>query len=268
MGKRLWCFPTAFLLVVGVAVVGNSGWADEQASAQTLFKRLDSNEDGWLSGTELQKGLWLKYDANADKEVTRREFLSGYSREHHAVATKGARPTKTVSKVRAGKSAARPVKPTANKTLFGASGLPLQFYSTWTYRSYLIFDKRFDNGAPTVTRGVGGTITLGPNGTYEKELTFPGPYGINRFAQRGHYQLTDIKSQGRLKVGKITFNYLDSGGKGQSYGGDFNFDLQGLSLVMTLNQDVNGKEIYGLVVKGTENVARKYDDNGQVILGS
>ncbi len=46
-----------------------------------LWKQLDITEDGWLSGTELQDGTWLKYDTDGDKEVTKDEFMAGRAKE-------------------------------------------------------------------------------------------------------------------------------------------------------------------------------------------
>ena len=46
---------------------------------EKAFVLLDWNNDGWLSGTELD-GKWEKYDANGDGIVTKDEFLKGRSK--------------------------------------------------------------------------------------------------------------------------------------------------------------------------------------------
>lgn len=51
--------------------------ADKQADEnEALWIHLDRNESGWLSGNELNGG-WVKYDTDADGEVTKAEFMAG-----------------------------------------------------------------------------------------------------------------------------------------------------------------------------------------------
>src|SRR5688572_23978258 len=52
---------------------------------ETLWKKLDSNPDGWLDGKELEGG-WIKFDTDGDKEVTKAEFLAGRAKERTTVA--------------------------------------------------------------------------------------------------------------------------------------------------------------------------------------
>ncbi|RSK47114.1 hypothetical protein [Hymenobacter rigui] len=138
-----------------------------------------------------------------------------------------------------------------------AAKLPAQFFGTHTYVAYVIFDPNHSS-QPTRTRGVGGTLWLGPAGTYEKKLKIPGPYGPYTFNESGRYT---------VKGNRINFTYAESKGQPVSYGGTFHFDTASLSMGMILNEDEKGgREVFGLVVKGTENVERAFDDNGNVTI--
>lgn len=48
---------------------------------EVAWKLLDWNDDGWLSGTELD-GKYDRYDADGDGRVTKQEFLAGWQAEH------------------------------------------------------------------------------------------------------------------------------------------------------------------------------------------
>ncbi|MBH8569698.1 hypothetical protein KB206_12455 [Microvirga sp. STS02] len=140
-----------------------------------------------------------------------------------------------------------------------ATGLPPKFFGTYTYTVYLVYDPAYGQ-KPTNTRGVGGTLTLGAAGSYEKKLQIPGPYGSYHFDETGRYT---IKGQ------NIEFTYTNSKGKPVTYGGTFSYSEPALSLSMILNQDANGgREVFGLVVKGSESVKRTFNDDGTVKLGS
>ncbi|WP_460504086.1 hypothetical protein [Hymenobacter agri] len=139
-----------------------------------------------------------------------------------------------------------------------AGALPTKFFTTYTYAVYLIYAPKYSS-KPTNTRGVGGTLTLGPTGRYEKKLEFPGPYGTNHFDETGRYT---------IKGKNIEFTYSDSKGKPVTYGGTFSYSEPALALSMILNQEADGgREVFGLVVKGSETVKRTFNDDGTVKLG-
>jgi hypothetical protein len=179
-----------------------------------------------------------------------------------------ARPRVAAPKPRAAAPAKKPVsaKPPASTdvTIYGRSGLPLTFYQTWNYGPYIIYMTKYNGGKPTVTNS-GGTLSLGPNGTYEKKFSIPGPYGPSYFNETGKFQLRDIRKSGEAQSGKITFIYTGSDGKPISYGGTFSFGAKSLSLALTLNESAEGKEIFGLLLRGTENLRRRFDENGRVV---
>ncbi|UOQ96213.1 hypothetical protein MUN81_13220 [Hymenobacter sp. 5317J-9] len=138
-------------------------------------------------------------------------------------------------------------------------GLPTKFYTTYTYTVYMIYAPKY-SPKPTNTRGVGGTLTLGPTGRYEKKLKFPGPYGTNHFDEVGRYA---------LKGKNIEFTYNDSKGKAVTYGGTFDYNEPALALSMVLNQEADGgREVFGLVVAGSETVKRTFNDDGTVKMGN
>lgn len=64
----------AFGVLFFSAACSNAQSGDDPAA---LFARLDVNEDGWLSGNELENGRWTAFDRNGNSEVTREEFLAG-----------------------------------------------------------------------------------------------------------------------------------------------------------------------------------------------
>ncbi|MDO7845840.1 hypothetical protein Q5H92_05690 [Hymenobacter sp. M29] len=151
---------------------------------------------------------------------------------------------------------ANPVRPTAQ--VLAASGLPTKFFTTYTYTVYLVYAPKY-SPKPSNTRGVGGTLTLGPSGSYEKKLTIPGPYGRNHFDETGRYTLNGKN---------IQLTYTDSHGKPVTYGGTFNYSEPAQALSMVLNQEADGgREVFGLVVKGSEDVKRTFNDDGTVKLG-
>ncbi|MCC3158470.1 hypothetical protein LJ737_14565 [Hymenobacter sp. 15J16-1T3B] len=152
---------------------------------------------------------------------------------------------------------AAPARPVARTAAAPAAKLPAQFFGSHTYVAYVIYDPSISK-EPTNTRGVGGTLWLGPAGTYEKKLEFPGPYGQFHFDESGRY---------KIEGNRISFTYADSKGQPVTYGGTFHFDQKSLSLGMVLNEDAKGgREVYGLVAKGTEKVKRKFDAEGNVTL--
>ena len=85
----LWITITVVLLLGATFVVRAQDDDDAPVAAtgagedEALWKRLDTTEDGWLDGKELEGG-WLKFDANGDKELTKAEFLAGRAKERGA----------------------------------------------------------------------------------------------------------------------------------------------------------------------------------------
>ena len=62
------------------------------------------------------------------------------------------------------------------------------FYATYQYTAYTVYDTSGAN-PPTAVRGVGGTLTLRPDGTYEKHLSIGAPGGPRYFNQAGRFAL-------------------------------------------------------------------------------
>ncbi|OGX88550.1 hypothetical protein BEN48_09185 [Hymenobacter glacialis] len=62
------------------------------------------------------------------------------------------------------------------------------FYATYQYTSYTVYDNT-SAAPPTAVRGVGGTLILRPNGTYEKHLSIVAPSGPHYFNQTGRFTL-------------------------------------------------------------------------------
>ena len=97
------------------------------------------------------------------------------------------------------------------------------FFTTYTYLSYSILDKE-SSSLPLPAQGVGGTLTLQANGTYQKHLTMSGNGGTMRFDQDGRFTFTP---------GHIRFTHPDKTGRPRTDEGTFRLN-QGL-LTITLN---------------------------------
>ena len=85
------------------------------------------------------------------------------------------------------------------------------FFTTYTYLSYAILDKG-SSPEPLPAQGVGGTLTLQANGTYQKRLTMNGNGGTMRFDQDGRYTFTP---------GHIRFTHTDKTGRSRTDEGAF-----------------------------------------------
>lgn len=70
---------------------------------------------------------------------------------------------------------------------------------TYQYLSYTILDKG-TSPRPLPAQGVGGTLTLHPDGTYQKRLSLSGNGGQLHFDQEGRFQRT---------ADRLTFTYAD-----------------------------------------------------------
>jgi hypothetical protein len=69
-----------------------------------------------------------------------------------------------------------------------ATPTPPSFYTTYTYTAYTVYDTA-SAGPPTRVSGVGGTLTLRPNGTYEKRLSIVAAGTPHYFNQTGTFTL-------------------------------------------------------------------------------
>ncbi|MBD2722649.1 hypothetical protein [Hymenobacter armeniacus] len=75
--------------------------------------------------------------------------------------------------------------PTAQAQTLAA---PPTFYSTYTYTAYTVYDTT-SAGPPTRVSGVGGTLTLRADGTYEKHLSIVASGSPHYFNQTGTFAL-------------------------------------------------------------------------------
>jgi hypothetical protein len=122
------------LLFAAVLLFAGSAAIFGQESDDQLWKRLDSNEDGWLSGNELAGG-WKKYDRSGDNEVTKAEFVAGRAKDRAATGTTGA--AISIPSVTTGKSAADSPSPRTigNADAANASGPRSGKYNVLSYGS-------------------------------------------------------------------------------------------------------------------------------------
>ncbi|QIX60398.1 hypothetical protein HER32_04025 [Hymenobacter sp. BT18] len=96
------------------------------------------------------------------------------------------------------------------------------FFTTYEYLTYAIKD--LSNGSePMLARGVGGTLTLRPDGVYQKRLTLAANGTQMRFDQDGRFAFAGDR---------ITFTYTDS--KGQPRTDQGTFVLRNGLLILTV----------------------------------
>ena len=98
--------------------------------------------------------------------------------------------------------------------LLPAAGPPPAFYTTYTYTAYTVYDYTTDE-PPTQVPGVGGTLALRADGSYDKRLNIlVGTSGPRYFTQHGRFttkgdsiffDFTDLKGH---DVQRGTFRYL------------------------------------------------------------
>jgi len=96
------------------------------------------------------------------------------------------------------------------------SKLPVAFYTTYSYTAYTVYDHTTGE-PPTAVQGVGGTLALRADGTYDKRLSLlVGSSGPRYFTQRGrfttkgdsiYFKFTDLKGP---DVQRGTFRYEPS----------------------------------------------------------
>lgn len=110
-------------------------------------------------------------------------------------------------------------RPAARPTVVAPS-----FFASYTYLSYSIVDKG-TSARPLPAQGVGGTLTLHPDGTYQKRLQLSGNGGPMRFSQDGRFTFSGDQ---------ITFTYTDSKGQPRVDQGQFRFQPKARTLTLTL----------------------------------
>ena len=91
--------------------------------------------------------------------------------------------------------------------------LPVAFYTTYSYTAYTVYDHTTGE-PPTAVQGVGGSLALRADGTYDKRLSLlVGSSGPRYFTQRGrfttkgdsiYFKFTDLKGP---DVQRGTFRY-------------------------------------------------------------
>jgi hypothetical protein len=91
--------------------------------------------------------------------------------------------------------------------------LPAAFYTTYSYTAYTVYDHTTGD-PPTEVQGVGGTLALRADGTYDKRLSLLlGSSGPRYFTQRGrfttkgdsiYFKFSDLKGP---DVQRGTFRY-------------------------------------------------------------
>ena len=118
---------------------------------------------------------------------------------------------------------------------------PAAFYTTYTYTAYTVYDLTTGE-PPTKVPGVGGTLTLRADGTYEKRLSLLlGDSGPRLFAQQGTF----------ATVGdSIIFRFTDAKGSDVQRG-TFRYAPKTRRLVLTIDGYPPGnKGVYELVAAG------------------
>ena len=103
-----------------------------------------------------------------------------------------------------------------------AATLKPSFFTTYTYLTYSILDKE-SGPIPVAASGVGGTLTLSPDGTYQKHLTLTVNSNAMPFDQTGRFTFTG---------NKITFTYNDKKGQPRTDQGTFSLRNNLLTLVI------------------------------------
>ena len=119
-----------------------------------------------------------------------------------------------------------------------APALP-SFYTSYSYTAYTVFDTTTPD-APTTVKGVGGTLLLRPNGTYEKHLSIGANGAPHYFNQTGRFTLAGDS---------IRFAFTDLKGS-DIQRGTFRFDPASRHLTLTiLGYPTGNKGVYELVAQ-------------------
>lgn len=111
------------------------------------------------------------------------------------------------------------------------------FYTSYHYTAYTVFDTTSPD-APTTVPGVGGTLLLRPDGTYEKHLSIAANGAPHYFNQTGRFTLAGDS---------IRFAFTDLKGS-DIQRGTFRFDPATRRLMLTiLGYPTGNKGVYELV---------------------
>lgn len=111
-------------------------------------------------------------------------------------------------------------------------------FATYTYQSYLIYDQESGPEA-IVAEGVGGTLTLRPDGRFEQRLRLGLPPQTAVFERSGEY---------RLAGEQISFSYLTRQGQPRTDTGRFRYDARQRALVITLDgYPAGNRSVYTLL---------------------
>ena len=117
-----------------------------------------------------------------------------------------------------------------------AAPLPT-FFSTYHYTAYTVYDTT-STDPPTEVRGVGGSLTLRSDGSYEKHMSIVLPSGPHYFNQTGRFVLTGDS---------IRFAYTDLKGSDVQRG-TFRFVPATQQLTLTiLGYPTGNRGVYELV---------------------
>ena len=113
------------------------------------------------------------------------------------------------------------------------------FYTSYHYAAYTVFDTTSPD-APTTVPGVGGTLLLRPDGTYEKHLSIVANGAPHYFNQTGRFTLAGDS---------IRFAFTDLKGS-DIQRGTFRFDPATRHLTLTiLGYPTGNKGVYELVAQ-------------------
>ncbi|GAB3237499.1 hypothetical protein GCM10027346_29130 [Hymenobacter seoulensis] len=123
----------------------------------------------------------------------------------------------------------------AQRTPTAVPRLAPSFFTTYTYLTYAILDKG-TSPTPMPAKGVGGTLTLRPDGTYQKRLTLAVNGGTMPFDQDGRFTFSG---------NRISFTYTDK--KGQPRTDEGTFQLRnGLLSLTILGYPAGNQSLYTL----------------------
>lgn len=106
---------------------------------------------------------------------------------------------------------AAPSATLAQRATSPAPTLKPSFFTTYTYLTYDILDKS-SGPTPIAAKGVGGTLTLNPNGTYQKHLQLANAGSTMSFDQTGRFTFSGDQ---------ISFSYTDKKGQPRTDQGAF-----------------------------------------------
>jgi hypothetical protein len=118
-----------------------------------------------------------------------------------------------------------------------AQTAPPSFFTTYAYTAYTVYDTT-NPDEPTQVSGVGGTLALRSDGSYEKHMSIVAPSGPYYFNQKGTFVLTGDS---------IRFAFTDLKGHDEQRG-TFQFDPTTQRLTITiLGYPAGNKGIYELM---------------------